>query len=83
MEYLDLRDWLERTRALGEVRDVAGASWQEVVRPAADVQPHPVEHLPVNAGVTRQQARIVGRDLAQREVEVELLQGIEQAVTFC
>ncbi|MBU6422776.1 MAG: UbiD family decarboxylase [Chloroflexi bacterium] len=29
MSYTDLRDWIEQARALGEVRDVRGASWQE------------------------------------------------------
>src|SRR5438445_12683252 len=29
MEYTDLRDWIERVRDLGELRDVRGASWEE------------------------------------------------------
>ena len=29
MEYRDLRDWIERVRDLGELRDVREASWQE------------------------------------------------------
>src|SRR5438105_13103887 len=29
MEYRDLRDWIERVRDLGELRDVRGATWEE------------------------------------------------------
>src|SRR5437764_14073574 len=29
MQYRDLRDWIERVRDLGELRDVREASWQE------------------------------------------------------
>src|SRR5437870_8496060 len=29
MEYRDLRDWIERVRDLGELREVRGASWEE------------------------------------------------------
>ncbi len=29
VQYRDLRDWIDRARALGEVRDVSGASWEE------------------------------------------------------
>src|SRR6266550_5274294 len=29
MEYRDLRDWIERVRDLGEMRDVRGATWDE------------------------------------------------------
>jgi 4-hydroxy-3-polyprenylbenzoate decarboxylase len=31
MEYSDLRDWIDRVRALGEVRDVSGATWEEEI----------------------------------------------------
>jgi len=27
MEYRDLRDWIERVRDLGELREVRGATW--------------------------------------------------------
>lgn len=40
MDYLDLRDWLERARALGEVRDVLGASWQEDIGHVSEMLHH-------------------------------------------
>ncbi len=36
IEYDDLREWLDYARRLGEVRDVAGASWQEDIGLAAE-----------------------------------------------
>ncbi len=29
MQYRDLRDWIERARDLGELREVRGATWEE------------------------------------------------------
>ena len=36
IEYDDLREWLDYARRLGEVRDVAGAAWQEDIGLAAE-----------------------------------------------
>lgn len=40
MEYLDLRNWIDRVRALGEVRDVQGASWQEDIGHVTEMLHH-------------------------------------------
>ena len=46
MDYLDLRDWIERARELGEVRDVPGASWQEDIGHVTEMLHH-TEDAPV------------------------------------
>ncbi len=69
MSYRDLREWIEEARGLGEVRDVAGASWQEDIgrvtemlhhtddSPAVlfdDIPPYPRGYrILVNANATR------------------------------
>ena len=40
MDYLDLRDWLEQARALGEVRDVRGATWEEEIGHVTEMLHH-------------------------------------------
>lgn len=40
MEYSDLRDWIEQVRALGEIRDVTGASWQEDIGHVSEMLHH-------------------------------------------
>ena len=46
MDYLDLRDWIDRARELGEVRDVPGASWQEDIGHVSEMLHH-TEDAPV------------------------------------
>ncbi len=69
MSYRDLREWIEAARSLGEVRDVAGASWEEDIgrvtemlhhtddSPAVlfdDIPPYPRGYrILVNANATR------------------------------
>src|SRR5207244_11956192 len=40
MEYTDLRDWIERVRDLGELRDVRGASWEEDIGRVTEMLHH-------------------------------------------
>jgi UbiD family decarboxylase len=40
VEYSDLRDWIERARAMGEVRDVTGASWEEDIGHVSEMLHH-------------------------------------------
>src|SRR5256885_7505360 len=40
MEYRDLRDWIERVRDLGELRDVRGASWEEDIGRVTEMLHH-------------------------------------------
>ncbi len=38
--YTDLREWIEQARALGEIREVKGANWEEEIGMAAEVVLH-------------------------------------------
>src|SRR5436305_92024 len=40
MQYRDLRDWIERVRDLGELRDVREASWQEDIGRVTEMLHH-------------------------------------------
>src|SRR6266705_537202 len=40
MEYRDLRDWIERVRDLGELRDVRGANWEEDIGRVTEMLHH-------------------------------------------
>src|SRR5436190_2943486 len=40
MEYRDLRDWIERVRGMGELRDVRGATWQEDIGRVTEMLHH-------------------------------------------
>jgi UbiD family decarboxylase len=40
MEYRDLRDWIERVRDLGELRDVRGATWEEDIGRVTEMLHH-------------------------------------------
>ena len=40
MEYRDLREWIERVRPLGELRDVRGATWQEDIGRVTEMLHH-------------------------------------------
>jgi UbiD family decarboxylase len=40
MEYTDLRSWIERAQAMGELREVDGASWQEDIGHASEMLVH-------------------------------------------
>src|SRR6267378_42763 len=40
MQYHDLRDWIERVRDLGELRDVRGATWEEDIGRVTEMLHH-------------------------------------------
>jgi len=40
VEYRDLREWIERVRPLGELRDVRGATWQEDIGRVTEMLHH-------------------------------------------
>src|SRR5438067_9881362 len=40
MEYHDLRDWIERVRDLGELRDVRGATWEADIGQVTEMLHH-------------------------------------------
>src|SRR5207302_1188071 len=40
MQYRDLRDWIERVRDLGELRDVRGATWEEDIGRVTEMLHH-------------------------------------------
>jgi hypothetical protein len=40
LRYRDLREWIEEARALGEIREVKGMSWQTDIGMAAEVLLH-------------------------------------------
>src|SRR4029079_17096343 len=40
MEYRDLRDWIERVRDLGELREVRGATWEEDIGRVTEMLHH-------------------------------------------
>src|SRR5438045_6319382 len=40
MEYRDLRDWIERVRGMGELRDVRGATWEEDIGRVTEMLHH-------------------------------------------
>src|SRR5579859_4708106 len=40
MEYRDLRDWIEKVRDLGELRDVRGATWEEDIGRVTEMLHH-------------------------------------------
>src|SRR3989442_14636047 len=40
MQYRDLRDWIERVRDFGELRDVRGATWEEDIGRVTEMLHH-------------------------------------------
>ena len=53
LRYRDLRDWIEEARALGEIREVKGMSWQTDIGMAAEVLLHEAMPRPdVIEGIT-------------------------------